>query len=108
MTIAKRVVHSINFDVLPLAGTVLMHAGQRYVVTGSDLHCRKDGEVVPIIFWQSHCAECGRPFECWSGMRSGTLNRRCPEHHAPGKAVTSAGLKHAAKHLCKHGRRKKS
>jgi hypothetical protein len=103
-----RVVKKIEFRTLPLPGTVLMHEGQRYVVTGSDLHCRKNGEIVPIICWQSHCAECGMPFECWSGMRSGTLNRRCPLHHAPGKAVTAAGRKRAAPHQQKNGRRKKS
>jgi len=107
MTTAKRVVHSINFEVLPLAGTVLMHEGQRYVVTGSDLRRRKDGKTTSIICWQSDCADCGAVFECWSGMRSGTLNRRCPEHRAPGKSVSSAGRKHAAKYLRTHGRRKK-
>ena len=103
-----RVVKKIEFRTLPLPGTVLMHEGQRYMVTGSDLHRRKDGEIVPIICWQSHCAECGMPFECWSGMRSGTLNRRCPEHHAPGKAVASSARKRAAPHRQKNGRRKKS
>ncbi|SUZ33446.1 hypothetical protein ROE7235_03216 [Roseibaca ekhonensis] len=102
-----RVVHKINFRVLPLPGTVLMHEGQRYVAIGSDLHTRRDGQTVPIICWKSHCAECGRPFDGWSGLRSGTLNRRCPEHHAPGKAVTAAGRKRAAPHRRKHGKRKK-
>ena len=105
---SPRVVKKIEFRILPLPGTVLMHEGQRYVVTGSDLHRRKDGEIVPIICWQSHCAECGVPFECWSGMRSGTLNRRCPMHHAPGRAVTTKGRKRAAPHRQKNGRRKKS
>jgi hypothetical protein len=103
-----RVVKKIEFRIVPLPGTVLMHEGQRYVVTGSDLHRRKDGKVVPIICWQSHCAECGLLFECWSGLRSGTLNRRCPMHHAPGKAVTARGRKRAAPHRQKNGRRKKS
>jgi hypothetical protein len=40
-------------------------------------------------------------------MRSGTLNRRCSLHHAPGKAVTAAGKKNAASHLRKYGPRKK-
>jgi hypothetical protein len=103
-----RVVKKIEFRILPLPGTVLMHEGQRYVVIGSDLHRRKDGEVVPIICWQSHCADCGRPFECWSGLRSGTLNRRCQLHHAPGKAVAGKARKRVAAHIRKHGRRKKS
>ena len=107
MTITQRVVHTIDFDVVPMPGTALLHEGQRYVVTGSDLHRRKDGELVPIIYWQSYCAECGAPFECWSGMRSGTLNRRCRLHHAPGKAVTAAGKKHASNYLRKYGPRRK-
>ena len=41
-------------------------------------------------------------------LRSGTLNRRCLDHRAPGKAVAGAGRKRVAKHLSKHGRRKKS
>jgi hypothetical protein len=104
---SARVVHKINFRVLPLSGTVLMHEGQRYVAVGSDLHKRHDGQIVPIILWESHCAECGGPFECWSGLRSGTLNRRCPQHHAPGRAVAVAARKHAAKHMRKHGSSKK-
>lgn len=107
MRITQRVVHTIDFDVVPMPGTALLHEGQRYVVTGSDLHRRKDGELVPIICWQSHCAECGALFECWSGMRSGTLNRRCRLHHAPGKAVTRSGKKHASSHLRKYGQRRK-
>jgi len=103
-----RVVRKINFRVLPLPGTVLMHQGQRYVVVGSDLHKRRDGQIVPIILWESHCAECGKPFQCRSGLRSGTLNRRCPDHHAPGKAVTRAGRKRVAKHLSKHGKRQEA
>lgn len=103
-----RVVHKINFRVLPLSGTVLMHEGQRYVAIGSDLHTRRDSQIVPIICWKSHCAECGQAFECWSGMRSGTLNRRCPEHHAPGKAVAASNRKRVARHISKHAKRKKS
>ena len=104
---SARVVHKIDFRVLPLSGTVLMHEGQRYVAVGSDLHKRRDGQIVPIILWQSHCAECGGPFECRSGLRSGTLNRRCPQHHAPGKAVAAAARKHAARHMRKHGSSKR-
>ncbi|MCC5975967.1 MAG: hypothetical protein JJT81_18225 [Rubellimicrobium sp.] len=102
-----RVVHKVEFRILPLPGTVLMHDGQRYVVVGSDLHTRRDGKTVPIICWESHCAQCGVPFRCWSGLRSGTLNRRCPEHHAPGKAVSATARQRIATHLRKQGRRKK-
>ena len=102
-----RVVHKIDFRVLPLPDTVLMHEGQRYVAVGSDLHARRDGQVVPIICWESHCADCGRPFRCWSGLRSGTLNRRCPKHHAPGKAVAASGRKRFARRISRHGKCKK-
>jgi L-2-hydroxyglutarate oxidase len=97
-------VHKIDFRVLPLPGTVLMHEGQRYVAVGSDLHTRRDGQIIPIICWQSHCAECGRPFECWSGLRSGTLNRRCPQHHAPGSLKARLCRDGAArtKEYCQH------
>ena len=103
----QRVVRKIDFRVLPAPGTVLMHEGQRYVMVGSDLHVSRDGKTVPIIFWQSHCAECGTPFQCSSGLKSGSLNRRCPVHHAPGKAVSGSGRKRVSRHLRKHGRRKK-
>jgi hypothetical protein len=102
-----RVVHKIDFRMLPLSGTVLMQEGQRYVATGSDLHRRRDGEIVPIICWESHCADCGTPFGCWSGLRSGTLNRRCPENHSPGKAVAASERKRVARRTSKLGKRKK-
>jgi hypothetical protein len=102
-----RVVHKIDFRVLPATGTVLMHEGQRYVAVGSDLRKRRDGQTVPIILWESHCAECGAPFQCRSGLKSGSLNRRCPSHHSPGKAVAGSGRRRVASYLRKHGRRKK-
>lgn len=101
----QRVVHRINFRILPAPGTVLMHEGQRYLVTGSDLHTRRDGQSVPIILWESDCATCGKPFQCWSGLRSGSLNRRCPAHHAAGKSVAAAGRRRVAAFASKHGRR---
>ena len=59
-----RVVHSINFRILPLPDTVLMFDGQRYVTVGSMLHQKPDGSEVPLIRWRSRCADCGTPFEC--------------------------------------------
>lgn len=107
MSRSPRVVHRIDFRILPLPGTALMHEGQRYVVIGSDLHTRRDGEVVPVILWSSHCADCGQRFECFSGLKSGALNRRCPQHHAPGRAVAAAGRKRVTHHLRNRGRRAK-
>ena len=43
-----RVVHSINFRILPLPDTVLMFDGQRYVAVGSMLHQKPDGSEVPF------------------------------------------------------------
>jgi hypothetical protein len=108
MTRKPRVVHRIDFRLLPRPGTVLMLDGQRYVVVGSDLHIRTDGETVPIILWQSRCAECGQPFECRTGLKARALNRRCEKHRRPGKAATAAGLKRVGMHIARHGRRRKT
>ena len=48
MTRHRRVVHSINFGIIPWVDTVLMLEGQRFVVVGSMLHRREDGELVPL------------------------------------------------------------
>lgn len=108
MTRKPRVVHRIDFRILPRPDTELMLDGQRYVVVGSDLHVRKDGEAIPIILWQSRCAECGALFECRTGLKARSLNRRCEKHRRPGKAVTKAGRKRVAAHIARHGRRRKA
>ena len=87
----RRVVHRIAFRILPALDTVLMFEGQRYVVVGSSLYTRVDGETVPLIHWRSHCATCAEPFEFRTGLKAGHPNRRCAQHHNPGKAVTEAG-----------------
>ncbi|MCR9069494.1 MAG: hypothetical protein NXH79_11680 [Rhodobacteraceae bacterium] len=107
MTRKPRVVRRIDFRLLPRPGTVLMLDGQRYIVVGSDLHIRTDGETVPIILWQSRCAECGQPFECRTGLKARALNRRCEEHRRPGKAATAAGRKRVGQHIARHGRRRR-
>jgi len=86
-----RVFHTINFRILPPTGTMLMLEGQRYVAIGSRLHRKPDGSDVPLIVWRSHCAECGAAFECCTTLKGAQPNRRCPEHHSPGKAVTRQG-----------------
>ena len=88
---SPRVVHTINFRILPLPGTVLMYEGQRYVAVGSRLHRKADGAEVPLILWRSHCATCGAPFECGTALKALNPNRRCPAHHKPGLAVTRLG-----------------
>jgi hypothetical protein len=101
-----RVVHAIDFRILPLPDTVLMLDGQRYVATGSRLHRKPDGTDVPLIVWRSHCAECGMPFECTTTLKGSHPNRRCLEHHSPGDAVTRLGKARQKKFLARKWRRK--
>ena len=101
-----RVVHAINFRILPPTGTALMLDGQRYVAIGSKLHRKPDGTDVPLIVWRTHCAECGMAFECATTLRGATPNRRCPEHHNPGAAVTRQGKARQKKLLARKWRRK--
>ena len=103
---SPRVFHAINFRILPPTGTVLMLDGQRYVAVGSRLHRKPDGTDIPLIVWRSHCAECGAPFECHTTLKGSHPNRRCPEHHSPGKAVTRQGQARQKKLLARKWRRK--
>ncbi len=87
----RAIVHTIDFRIIPQVDTVLMLEGQRYVVAGSRLHRRADGNRVPLILWQSHCATCGESFECATTLKAQSPNRRCEIHHRPGLAVTARG-----------------
>ena len=101
-----RVVHAVSFRVLPLPDTVLMLEGQRYVAVGSMLHRKPDGREVPLIRWRSHCATCGAPFESSTTLNGSSPNRRCPEHHTPGRPVTRSGRIAQKKFLARNRRRK--
>ena len=103
---SPRVVHTINFRILPMPGTVLIYEGQRYVAVGSLLHRKADGAEVPLIRWHSHCATCGAPFECSSALKALNPNRRCPTHHKPGLAVTRLGRATQKKFVASKRRRK--
>jgi hypothetical protein len=105
-TSKPRVVHAIDFRILPLPDTVLMLDGQRYVAIGSRLHRKPGGTDVPLITWRSHCAECGVPFECHTTLKGSHPNRRCPEHHSPGTAVTRQGQANQKKFRTGKWRRK--
>jgi hypothetical protein len=85
------VVKAIDFDYPPDAGTILMHDGQRYTVASLKPHIRLDGSRTTLIIWQSHCADCGRPFKFSSPMKTRYPSRRCKQHSKPGKAVSKAG-----------------
>ncbi len=89
------VVNRIAFRQAPALGTVLMVDAQRYVVVATRPHHRKDDTPTMLITWRSHCADCGQPFEVTTGLAAKAINRRCPAHHAPGRAVTAAARQRA-------------
>ena len=91
MTAIPEVVRSIDFAKPPRPGTVLMIEGQRYEVARTEPHRRKDGRMTTLIVWQTWCAETGHPFELTTPLKTKSINRRCPEHRAPGRAVSAAG-----------------
>lgn len=63
--------------------------GQRYARIGEFQRERRDGTLATIIRWQSHCAECGAPFEFTTPASSSKFepNRRCQTHKRPGVKV---------------------
>src|SRR5690606_11647462 len=89
----RDVVHALEFACPPEIGTVLLREGQRYELLEIRPHVRRDGKPTWLLVWQSHCAECDRAFEVITGIKApvGNINRRCPTHHSPGRAVSAAG-----------------
>jgi len=77
----------ICFSVAPPLGTVLMMAGQRYLLIKHQPYLRADGERSELLSWESHCPVCGDAFVVTTSLKLTYLNRRCPIHHAPGRAV---------------------
>lgn len=66
----------IDCDVPPV-GTVLMAAGQRYVLIATS-----------PLQWQSHCPTCGAPLVAKTALRAAAIKRRCLLHHRKGVPVT--------------------
>jgi hypothetical protein len=93
MTATPDVVRSIDFSKPPRPGTVLMVEGQRYEVVRTEPYRRKDGRMTTLIVWQTWCAETGHPFELTTLLTAKSINRRCPGHRSPGRAVSAAGKK---------------
>ncbi len=77
---------SIDFDVVPEVGMVVMFHGQRYAMTGVRPHTRQDGSETTLIVWSTHCARCGDPFELATTARC-SPNRRCGDCAAAGRRV---------------------
>lgn len=69
---------SIDFDVIPEIGTVVMFHGQRYEMVVARSYTRRDGSETTLIIWSTHCARCGDPMEVSTTLKS-AVNRRCPE-----------------------------
>ncbi|MCB1943922.1 MAG: hypothetical protein KDI53_18055 [Candidatus Accumulibacter sp.] len=80
----------ICFCVAPSLGTVLMMEGQRYLLTEVQPYPRADGERSELLSWESHCPVCGEAFVVTTSLKLTYLNRRCPLHHAPGKAARNS------------------
>lgn len=104
-----KVARKIDFTTPPEIGTVLMREGQRYELLRQKPHVRKDGQPTILLVWRSHCADCGGVFEIMTGLISkGCINRRCPKHHSPGRAVTVASRIRRQRFIKRNGIRRKS
>jgi hypothetical protein len=74
-----------------MTSIVKEYHGQRYVQIGEFKRERRDGTFATIIRWESHCAQCGAPFEISTSATSSKWqpNRRCQTHKRPGVRVKS-------------------
>lgn len=72
-----------------MTSIVKEYDGQRYVRIGEFKRARSDGTFATIIRWQSHCAQCGAPFEISTVAESSKWqpSRRCQIHKRPGVRV---------------------
>ena len=105
MSARTRVVHAINFRIIPPLNTVLMYEGQRYIAVGSMLHTKTDGSQVPLIRWRSHCPTCAEAFECMTTLKAKYPNRRCELHRQVGVPVSTQGGKRHQDYLARNRRR---
>jgi hypothetical protein len=104
------VTKTIDFGAAPPVGTVLMRDGQKYELVNLQKHVRQDGRTTALLIWRTHCAECAAPFDVTTGLKTtGAINRRCPLHHKPGRAVAEAGRKRQQKFWShqRHARRRR-
>ncbi len=105
----RKLTRRIHFQQPPDVGFILMREGQRYELVAQEPHIRRDGLPTTLLVWRSHCCDCGVPFEVATGLvANGYFNRRCPDHHRPGRAVTMAGRKRRQRFLKRNPTRRKS
>lgn len=99
----------IRFQQPPDVGFVVMRESQRYELIVRKPHVRKDGQPTTLLIWRSHCCDCGEVFEVITGLvANGYFNRRCSDHHQPGRAVMVAGRKYQKRIVSQKPKRRKS
>ena len=104
----RKLTSRVHFQQPPDVGFVLMREGQRYELVAHEPHIRRDGLPTTLLIWRSHCCDCGVAFEVVTGLvANGYFNRRCPDHHRPGRAVTMAGQKRRQRFLKRNPMRRK-
>lgn len=69
---------SIDFDVVPQVGTIVMFHGQRYEMVGVRSHANRTGVMTTLVRWATHCARCGDPTEVATTLKT-SPSRRCSD-----------------------------
>lgn len=71
-------------------GTRVMLDEQEYVLIRVETYLSQTAEpFVEFAVWRTHCLECGREFEVSAVTGRIDFNRRCEEHHKPGRRCQS-------------------
>jgi anti-sigma-K factor RskA len=74
-------------------GQMLRYTARQVVsnhLTTDSPHKTMDGRQMELTRWQSHCADCGAPFELLTPRRNVAVRvdrRRCAEHRDPKRRV---------------------
>ena len=74
----------------PALGGIAFVQHQRCECVEIRPHKTMDGRQMELTRWQSHCADCGAPFELLTPRRNVAVRvdrRRCAEHRDPKRRV---------------------
>ncbi len=74
----------------PALGGIAFVQHQRFECVEIRPHKTMDGRQMELTRWQSHCADCGAPFELLTPRRNVAVRvdrRRCAEHRDPKRRV---------------------
>lgn len=74
----------VNFAAAPPIGSLVWIGRQRYELTETKPHERRDGVMTTLLGWTSECARCASPFVVFTPIKSSSLNRRCQRCKRPG------------------------